>query len=155
MLGNAVFFLLSERTSDSLSPVVLLGSGLTVAAATAWVLGLTGLLPLRFGESTTSLAEHHIPAGLSLTSLVVISTVVAYVCSVAGAARIGSTLMSLILLSEVLFAVVLSWLLLDESVSPLQLIGGVLVVGGIALARSGAEHRIPAPVVDAAGSAAT
>ncbi|MFX0580548.1 EamA family transporter [Nocardia nepalensis] len=150
MLCNAVFFLLSERTSDSLSPVVLLGSGLSVAAATAWTLGLTGLLPVLFGDADTALAEQHIPVWLSLTLLVTISTVVAYACGVAGAARIGSTLMSLILLSEVLFAVVLSWLLLDESVSPVQMIGGVLVVGGIALARSGAEHRTRTPAPDAA-----
>lgn len=147
MLCNAAFFLLSERTSDSLSPVALLGAGLTVAAATSWILAAVGLLPLLFGGNTATLAEHHLPAAVSLALLVVISTVVAYLSGVAGAARIGSTLMSLVLLSEVLFAVVLSWLLLGESVTPVQMVGGVLVVGGIALARSGAEHRAGAPEV--------
>ncbi|WP_329415668.1 hypothetical protein OG563_23135 [Nocardia vinacea] len=59
-----------------------------------------------------------------------------------------------ILLSEVLVAVVLSWLLLDESVASVQMIGGGLVVGGIAPARSGAQHRTRTPVA-AAQSAAT
>ncbi|WP_062983088.1 hypothetical protein [Nocardia anaemiae] len=58
----------------------------------------------------------------------------------AGAARIGSTLTSLNLLSEV----VLPWLLLDESVTLTQAIGGVLVVGWPTAARNtGPAHRWP------------
>ncbi|MFI9506379.1 DMT family transporter [Nocardia sp. NPDC052566] len=144
MLCNAAFFLLSERTSDSLSQVTLLGSGLTIAAATAWVLVITGVLPGVVGSGTARLADHDIPVPLALT-LLVLSTVTAYLAGVAGAARIGSTLMSLVLLCEVLFAVVLSWLLVGESVRPVQMAGGVLVIGGIVFARRGADAPAPAP----------
>ncbi|NEW39082.1 DMT family transporter [Nocardia cyriacigeorgica] len=151
MLCNAAFFLLSARTSDSLSPVVLLGTGLTVAAASMWTLTALGVLPVMLGGREATLAEHSIPVAVSLALLVAISTVVAYLCGVAGAARIGATLMSLILLSEVLFAVALSWLLLAERVRPVQLVGGVLVIGGIAVARRAAERRAPStkPLRDA------
>lgn len=143
MAGFAVFFVLSERSSESLSPVAMLGSGLVVAAAAAWAVGATGLLPLVTGGDTATLAGHDIPVALSLALLILISTVTAYLCSVAGAARIGSTLMSLVLLSEVPFAVALSWLLLGERVSVAQVAGGALVVSGIALARRGAEVPMP------------
>lgn len=146
MLCNAAFFLLSARTSDSLSPVTLLGAGLAVAAVTAWVLGLASVLPLHVGASTAVMAERGLPVWVALALLIAISTVVAYLCGVAGAARIGSTLMSLVLLSEVLFAVVLARILLGEAIAPVQMAGGVLLVGGIALARSGAERPVGAPV---------
>lgn len=145
MLCNAAFFLLSARTSDSLSPVTLLGAGMGVAALTAWALGLTAVLPLEFGAGTATLAEHRLPVWAALALLIAISTVVAYLCGVAGAARIGSTLMSLVLLSEVLFAVVLARILLGEAIAPVQMAGGVLLVGGIALARSGAGGRATTP----------
>lgn len=76
---------------DSLSPVVLLGSGLSVAAGTARALGPTGLLPVLFGDADTALAEHYLPVWLPLTLLVTISTVVAYVCGVAAAAQSAAT----------------------------------------------------------------
>ncbi|WP_067861480.1 EamA family transporter [Nocardia shimofusensis] len=145
MLCNAAFFLLSARTSDNLSPVTLLGAGLSVAAVTAWVLGLVTVLPLQVGESTAVMAERPLPVWVALALLIAVSTVVAYLCGVAGAARIGSTLMSLVLLSEVLFAVVLARILLGEAIAPVQLAGGVLLVGGIALARSGAERPVVVP----------
>ncbi|MCP2289291.1 EamA family transporter [Nocardia amikacinitolerans] len=141
MLCNAAFFLLSARTSDSLRPVVLLGAGLTVAALTSWTLGALTVLPIHFGGATASMAERHLPVWLALTLLILLSTVLAYLCGVAGAARIGATLMSLILLSEVLFAVALSWLLLGEAIGPIQALGALLVIGGIALARYGADQR--------------
>ncbi|MEV6273880.1 DMT family transporter [Nocardia sp. NPDC051832] len=150
MVCNAALFLLSERTTAQVRPVVLLGTGLTVAAVTSWVLALTQVLPVHLGAGTVTLAEHRIPAWLSLTLLILISTVIAYLCGVAGAARIGSTLMSLILLSEVMFAVALSWLLLGEAVAPIQLAGSVVVIGGIVLARqSRSEDLDPYGLTDA------
>ncbi|MGN2641586.1 EamA family transporter [Nocardia takedensis] len=95
------------------------------------------------------------PVALSLGLLILISTAVAYLSGVAGAARIGSTLMSLILLSEVLFAVVLSWVLLGEAVAPIQLAGGAVVVGGIVLARRGGAQRTPLADAPAPGPART
>lgn len=146
MLGNAVFLVMSaqgggsadevgEHGTATLRPVVLLSTGLTAAATTAWGLAAVRLLPLTFGDHPTTLAAHRVPVAVPMTLLILISTVAAYLCGVAGAARIGSTLMSLVLLSEVLFAVVLSWLLLGEAVTPLQMAGGVGVVAGIALAQ--------------------
>ncbi|MBA4857722.1 MULTISPECIES: EamA family transporter [Nocardia] len=155
MLCNAAFFLLSARTSDSLAPVTLLGAGLGVAAVTSWALGLSSVLPLHFGTSTAVLAARELPVWAALALLITISTVVAYACGVAGAARIGSTLMSLVLLSEVLFAVALSRILLGEAIAPIQMVGALLVVGGIALARSGGQRRPAASEVPAPGPQAT
>ncbi|UGT60025.1 DMT family transporter [Nocardia asteroides] len=146
MIGNAVFFLLSERSTARLSPVALLGSGLTVAALTTWLLAGIGALPLVVGAGTALMDHRELPVPLALTLLVLVSTVLAYLCGVAGAARLGATLMSLVLLSEVLFAVGLSWLLLGEAVTPVQLVGSVLVVAGLAVANRAAEPVVAVPL---------
>ncbi|MGW4843123.1 EamA family transporter [Nocardia brasiliensis] len=141
MLCHAAYFLLSESSAAKLRPVTLLGAGMTVSVFLVSALGVLGLLPLRVGSWSASLAGVDIPATVSLVLLIVLGTVVAHLSGVAGAALIGSTLTSLILLSEVVFAALLAWLLLGESIGPGQAIGGVLVVGGIAGAYVGAERN--------------
>ncbi|MBJ8339323.1 DMT family transporter [Antrihabitans sp. YC3-6] len=150
MLGNACFFLLSERTSDSLAPIVLLASGMTVAAATAGVLIATQIMSATFATDSVDLAGQQLPWYVPLFLLITVSTVLAYVFGVAGGSRIGSTLMSLVLLSEVLFASVFAWLLIDQSITVVQMLGGAAIVGGVAIARlggAGAAIQADLPVV--------
>ena len=51
------------------------------------------------------------------------------------ARRLGARLASFVGLTEVLFAVLFAWLLLDQLPARIQLVGGVLIVAGIALVR--------------------
>ena len=61
------------------------------------------------------------------------------------AARLlGPKLASFVGLSEVLFAVAFAWLLLGQVLTPVQILGGVVVVAGIALVRLD-ELRAPVP----------
>jgi drug/metabolite transporter (DMT)-like permease len=48
---------------------------------------------------------------------------------------LGSTLSSVILLSEVLFAVVFAWVLLGETITTIQCFGGAVLVTGVAIAK--------------------
>lgn len=69
-------------------------------------------------------------AGLSL-----IAAVVAYLTGVAGARLLGARLSSFVGLTEVMFAVLIAWLVLGELPSAVQLLGGALIVAGVALVR--------------------
>ena len=56
--------------------------------------------------------------------------------SASSAARIlGSKLASFVGLTEVLFAVLFAWLFLGQLPTVVQLIGGVLIIAGVALVR--------------------
>jgi drug/metabolite transporter (DMT)-like permease len=77
-----------------------------------------------------------------------VEAVVAYVTGVTGARLLGAKVASFVGLTEVLFAVAFAWLLLGQRVSVVQALGGLLVVGGIALVRLD-ELREPT-VVDVA-----
>ncbi len=69
--------------------------------------------------------------GLSL-----VAAVVAYVTGILGARLLGPTVASFVGLTEVLFAVGFAYLLLGQVLRPGQLLGGLLVVGGVALVQS-------------------
>ena len=66
--------------------------------------------------------------GLSL-----VAAVFAYTSGIAAARVLGAKLSSFVGLSEVLFAVLFAWLLLGQLPGAIQILGGVFIVGGVAL----------------------
>jgi drug/metabolite transporter (DMT)-like permease len=77
-----------------------------------------------------------------ILGLSVVAAAIAYASGIGAARRLGARLASFVGLAEVLFAVLIAWLLLDQRPTALQAIGGVVVLGGIALVR--AAERDPA-----------
>ncbi|MFC7450573.1 EamA family transporter [Rhodococcus daqingensis] len=151
----ACFFVISDRTSETFSPLILTATGMAVGAAVIGCIGLLGVLPLAVTGAAATLGSVDLPWFVPLVLLVLVSTVVAYLSGSAAVARIGPTLTSLVLLTEVLFAVVASWILLGESMTPIQIVGGAGVLGGIAIARVGGAGGRRPPAPQPADSAAT
>lgn len=142
----AVYFVISERADGDLQPVVLAASGLTVSALVIGALGLVGILPLEFSASNAVVAEHSVSVWLPVAVLVLVSTVIAYLTGIAAITLLGPTIGSLVALTEVLCAVVAAWILVGESVTALQAVGGAAIIAGLVLARLGqnAPKQIPA-----------
>lgn len=142
----AVYFVISERADGDLQPVVLAASGLTVSALVIGTLGLVGILPLEFSASNAVVAEHSVGVWLPVAVLVLVSTVIAYLTGIAAITLLGPTIGSLVALTEVLCAVVAAWILVRESVTALQAVGGAAIIAGLVLARLGqsAPKQIPA-----------
>ena len=136
----AVYFLVlggQPSGPGAVDPTVLAGTGMVVGAVVVCGAGLLGLLPVVFGGSTTVLAERTVPAVVPVLALVLLSTVLAYLAGAAGMARVGAGGGSLMGLSEVLFAVLVAWVLVGQQPSPVQMAGAAVVVTGIVLARPG------------------
>lgn len=147
----AVYFVISERADGDLNPVVLAASGLTVSAVLIGLLGLTGLLPLSFSSSNVAVADHSVGVWLPIAVLVVISTVIAYLTGIAAITLLGPTLGSLVALTEVLCAVAAAWVLVGESITVVQGIGGAAIIAGLILARLG--QTTPKPATAESGAA--
>jgi len=84
---------------------------------------------------------------------VVLATVLAYVSGIMAARALGSKVASFVSLTEVLFAVIWAWLLLSELPGAIQLLGGLLIVGGVVLVRLDelrSTAAVPNPAVPAA-----
>ncbi|NBE81112.1 EamA family transporter [Micromonospora rubida] len=134
-VGLAGYFVVAGRLDDGLPSVTMASAGMAVGAAVLLLLGLAGALPLRatFGEVTFAgqRTSWLVPiAGLSL-----VAAVVAYLAGIAGTRILGARLSSFVGLTEVMFAVLIAWLVLGELPTVAQLFGGALIVAGVALVR--------------------
>ncbi len=132
----AIYFFITAKENDTLPPIVLASGGLMVGAVVMWLAAATGLLPMAANTADTRLGPWLTPWWVALAGLVILATVLAYVSGVVAARALGSKVASFVSLTEVLFAVIWAWLLLGELPRPVQLLGGLLIVGGVVLVRT-------------------
>jgi drug/metabolite transporter (DMT)-like permease len=123
----AAYFLLAERLVHRYSSWALLCAGFG-AASLAWCLVRPPWM-LPWSELGGEL-------GLDVLGVVVIATVVPYLFSVGAVRLIPAARVGLASTAEPVIAAVAAWLLIGESLQPLQVLGGVIVVVGILIAQS-------------------
>ncbi|WP_240675466.1 EamA family transporter [Cellulomonas endophytica] len=146
-VGNAAYFLLTGRPTQ-LPAVTLAGAGMVVGVAVLAVLAATGLLPLHAPLVPVTVLGSTVPWWLPLLVVGTVPTAFAYGVSAVSVRLLGDRTASFLALSEVLLAVALAWVLLDEVPLPVQLAGAALVVAGVALVRRGEAEPVP-PTVEA------
>jgi drug/metabolite transporter (DMT)-like permease len=142
-IGCAAYFFIAARPDRGLPAVALAAFGLIVGGIILGLLGVTGLLPITATFGDLPLFGALAPWWVPLVLLVVVSTAVAYGTGITAAGVLGSRLASFVGLLEVVFASLFAWLLLGEQLSPLQLLGGLLILGGIAAVRSERAEALP------------
>ncbi|MCL1869689.1 MAG: DMT family transporter [Promicromonosporaceae bacterium] len=137
MVGAATFFVVGSSTSGGLPPLALVAGGLTVGGALLGLAGLVGVLPLTATATSPVYGGAAVPWWLPLLGLGVVTAGLAYVTGVLAARRLGARLASFVGLLEVVAAVLFAWLLLGQLPTPVQLLGGVLVLAGVAAVQAG------------------
>jgi len=140
-VGLAVFYVSAARNSGGLPSVAVAALGMGIGAVTLAVLGVARVLPMTFATQDVRVGGADLPWWLAIGELALIAAAAAYLLGTFAARRLGSTVASFVGLSEVLFAIVFAWLLLGELPHPVQLLGGVLIVGGVVAVRSGELRR--------------
>ena len=108
---------------------------MTIGAVTLLLLGLLGVLPMQANTDDVDFAGHEVSWLVPVLGLSVIAAALAYVVGISAARILGSKLASFVGLTEVLFAVLFAWLFLGQLPKVVQLIGGVLIIAGVALVR--------------------
>lgn len=125
----------ASASADSPPALVLTTAGMVVGAVGLVIVGTLGVLPMTFATADATLAGQTLPWWSIVLLIAGISTAAAYVTGILAIARLGSRIASFVGLSEVLFAVLGAWWLVAQRPTVQQLIGGVLVVSGIAIIR--------------------
>jgi drug/metabolite transporter (DMT)-like permease len=148
-IGCALYFAIAARPADDLPPVALAGAGLLLAGVVLGLVGATGLLPFATTFGDVPLFGTPLPWWLPLLVVAVIGTAVAYATGITASAILGSRLASFIGLLEVVSASLLAWLLLDEKLTPLQFVGGALILGGIAAVKADRTAEPEPPATEA------
>ncbi|MFC7531908.1 DMT family transporter [Actinoplanes sp. GCM10030250] len=131
-IGCAVYFVVAARPADGLPPVVLAGAGLLLGGVLLGLIGLTGLVPMTAAAADVPLLGSTAPWWVPLGVVAIFGTAIAYASGIFGSGRLGSRLASFVGLLEVVFASVFAWLVVGESLSLLQMTGGLLILAGIA-----------------------
>jgi drug/metabolite transporter (DMT)-like permease len=84
-------------------------------------------------------------AWLPLVGVGIVSTALALQTFYAGARRIGAAQASLVSTVEPVYTITLASLLFGEMLTPVQLIGGVMVILGVLIAQTGVREAAPQP----------
>jgi drug/metabolite transporter (DMT)-like permease len=142
-LGLATFFVLSAKVHDDLSPMAVASAGMGIGALALLALGGLGALPLHATFGLVDFAGQRTPWWVPVVGLSLVAAAVAYVTGIAAARLLGAKLASFVGLTEVMFAVLIAWMLLAELPTAVQFVGGALIVAGVALVR--VDELRPAP----------
>jgi len=131
----SAYFLLSEDngTDAPVHPLLLTTAGTGIGAGVLLAVSAAGFLPLTAHSGNTMLANVSVGWWLPALSLIFISAVLAYPSGIIAVRTLGSSVGSFVALTEVIFAVVFAFLLLGQRPGLIQLVGGALILAGIAL----------------------
>jgi drug/metabolite transporter (DMT)-like permease len=87
-----------------------------------------------------------IPSGawFGLIGIGIVSSFIAVLAFYGGAHRIGAARASIVSTVEPIWTIVLASLLFQESLGPLQLVGGAMILAGVVIAQTGGRSAAPA-----------
>ncbi len=138
---SAVYFLLGEHSVAASDPVGITAWGLVIGAVAMSVLAppwsLTGLVGTR-----AAFGPWHPPLWQLLLAIAIVSTVVAYVAGMASLRHLPSSVVSVLSLIEPVVATALAWALLGQSLSAIQVAGGVVLLTGALIVQLTSRHPV-------------
>jgi drug/metabolite transporter (DMT)-like permease len=134
--GLAVFFVLSARMDAGLPPLAVAWGGMVVGALTLVAAGLTGALPWRASTADVALFGRELSWVVPVVGLSLVAAALSYSLGVAAARLLGAKVASFVGLTEVLFAVLFAALLVDQVPTAAQVLGGAVVLLGVALVQA-------------------
>ena len=95
-----------------------------------------------------TLAGAQLPWWVPVLWLGIVAAAFAYVAGIAANRRLGAKVASFVGLTEVMFAVLWAWLLLGELPATVQLLGGLLILAGVAAVKADERPGEPHPEVE-------
>lgn len=136
MVGCAIYYVLAAKPSEGLPPVALACFGLLGGGVSLGLVGLTGVVPFTATFGNVDLLGTPTAWWVPLLIVGVVATALAYAASITASEMLGSRLASFAGLLEVVAGALYAWLLLGEGLTVLQLVGGLVILAGIAFVRS-------------------
>jgi drug/metabolite transporter (DMT)-like permease len=146
-IGNAAYFAFAARPS-ALPAVALAGTAMAVGVAVLGLAAAVGLLAVSAPLVDVEVLGAQVPWLVPVLVVGVLPTAVAYGLSAVSVRLLGDRVASFLALSEVVYAVTLAWVLLDEVPLPIQLAGAALLLAGVFFVRRGELAPVPAGAVD-------
>lgn len=134
----AYYFITAERLTQTRTSLSLMTWGIGVAAIFWAIILPWWTFPFEYLTDSYSLSgnlsEYNAPGWALLLWIVIIGTVIPYLLTVTGIRELSAGTSSVIGMIEPIFAGVIAWIILNEALSGIQLIGCAVVLLGIYLA---------------------
>ncbi|RJO69923.1 EamA family transporter [Nocardia panacis] len=137
MVGAAAYFVLSAHGGDDLPGTVLATGGLLVGGLVLLIAGALGIVPFTATVNPVAYQGFTVDWWVPILAIGTVTAALAYVAGIAATRLLGSRLASFVALAEVLAAMTFAWLLLAETPTPLQILGGALILSGVVVVRWG------------------
>jgi drug/metabolite transporter (DMT)-like permease len=132
------YFITAERLTQTRTSLSLMTWGIGVAAIFWAIILPWWTFPFEYLTDSYSLSgnlsEYNTPGWALLLWIVIIGTVIPYLLTVTGIRELSAGTSSVIGMIEPIFAGVIAWIILNEALSGVQLIGCAVVLLGIYLA---------------------
>ncbi|GAB3450195.1 EamA family transporter [Actinophytocola sediminis] len=132
-LCAAAYFLLGEHGMNSLSPIGMVTWGMVVGAVAVAVIAPPWSLPPDLLVAGADLGAWRVPVWSLLVACAVVSTAVAYLLSITALRHMPANVVSVLALCEPVVATALAWLLLGQTLTPVQLVGAAVLLAGATL----------------------
>jgi drug/metabolite transporter (DMT)-like permease len=142
LVGCAAYYVIAAASSDDLPPVALAAAGLVLGGLALGAVGVAGLVPFTVSAAPVALFGGSVAWWVPTLIVGVVATAIAYTANITASELLGSRLASFLGLLEVVAATLYAWLLLGERLGLLQLLGGALILAGIAFVRSARESAV-------------
>ena len=125
----------SADSPGDLPPVVLTWGGMIVGAAAIALVGAARVMPLRFAGADVALFGGRTSWIVPVLGLGVVAAAIAYVTGIGAARRLGPKFGSFVAMAEIGFAVLFAWILLHQTPTATQFVGGALILAGVIAVR--------------------
>ncbi|MEO2130760.1 MAG: DMT family transporter [Microbacterium sp.] len=151
---TAAYFLIAAKTGDDIPPLALASGGLITGALLMGVLVGTGFLAFTAPDVDVVLAGVSLPWYVPIAWVIVVATAGGYAFGVRAGSMLGSRVASFVGLTEVLFALLIAWVVIAEVPTVMQAVGGAMILTGVILVRSdpgeaAKEEKASVPLVPA------
>ena len=146
-LSLATYFLVGERQMETISPLALMFWAMLIAAVFwGFFSGWWSIDPAIFASNvslTGSLATVTAPLWSLLLWNVVMGSFLPFLLSLAAIKKLSATAAGIAATSEIVFAFIVAWLWLEQTIDGFQSLGAAVVLAGIILAQTARRSAVP------------
>lgn len=142
-LGCAAYFLLGEHGLGSMHPLGLVTWGMVVGTIGVAVIAPPWMLATDVLVGATRFGPWQPPVWQLLLAVAVVSTAMAYLLSTSALRHMPAHVVSVLALVEPVVATVAAWVLLDQALSAVQVVGACVLLGGATLVQLASRRAAP------------
>lgn len=149
---QATYFLLIDKLTGVADPLVMTAAGSVVGAVALTLIAAPWAIPWNTLTDTIAIGERSAPGWMFATWLIVVSTVVAYLAGAAAVQRLSAAIGGAVAYVEVVAASLFAWVLLNEKLTAIQIVGGLIVLAGAFVAQSSVHKLAPVELLPVEGT---